>query len=65
MNEVESRKSEDVQGEEGITGLVHSPVGWNVHGSWTLDSASGSQHPFILCIRKVELSFFKLDCWSQ
>ena len=55
MNEVESRKLEDVQGEEGITVLVHSPMDWNVHKSWASDYASRPQHPFILCTCKVGL----------
>ena len=55
MNEVESRKSEDVQREEGITGLVHSHVGWNVQGSWASYSALRPLHPFMLCTYKVGL----------
>ena len=55
MNEVESRESEDVQCEEGIARLVHSPVGWNVQGSWASASASRPRHPFMLCACKVGL----------
>ena len=55
MNGVESRKLEDVQCEEGITGLVHRTVGWNVKGSWTSDSALRPRQPFILCICKDDL----------
>ena len=48
-------ESKDVQREEGITGLVYNPVGWNVRWSWASDSAVRPQHPFILSTCKVDL----------
>ena len=57
MNEVESRKLEDVQREEGIAGLVHSPVGWNVQGNWASDSALRPRLLFILCTCDVGQGF--------